>query len=217
MAGRTVEIPAEIKDIYSTGQPGVIMLYTLCPDRLLGWCLPISDAEAEYLNPKYLSLPVLGLMQGSNNTASREEIMARKPDIILFMTALSDTTGETADEIESVMNIPVVVADYALLSMPATYRFLGSLLDVADRAEALAGYSETVLETARETAARIPAERKLRVYYAQGSNGLQTAPTGSSHTEVIELVGGINVVNLDADTDGRLNVNMEQVLLWDPK
>jgi iron complex transport system substrate-binding protein len=155
-------------------------------------------------------------MQGSNNTASREEIMARAPDMILLMTGITASTEETADEMEAVMNIPVVVADYALTKMPETYRFLGELLGVEERAETLAAYSETVIKTAQETAASIPEAEKLRVYYAQGSNGLQTANAGSSHTEAIELVGGINVVNLQADSDGRLNVNMEQVLKWNP-
>jgi iron complex transport system substrate-binding protein len=58
MGGATVELPLQINQIYSTGQPGVIALYTLSPERLLGWCLPVSDQEAAYLNPKYLSLPV---------------------------------------------------------------------------------------------------------------------------------------------------------------
>jgi iron complex transport system substrate-binding protein len=216
MAGRTVTVPSVIRKVYSTGQPGVIMLYTLCPDKLLGWCLPVSDSEAEYLYSKYLSLPVLGLMQGGNSTANREEIMARSPDIILMMTAVSNSAAVTADEIQAIMNIPVVVADYALEIMPETYRFLGVLLDAGERGETLARYAEDVITTAKATASSIPNEKKLRVFYAQGSNGLQTAPSGSAHTEVIELVGGINVVSLQADSDGRLNVNMEQLLKWNP-
>ena len=41
----------------------------------------------------------------------------------------------------------------------------------------------------------IPDSEKVRVYYAEGPKGLQTDPTGSSHSELIELAGGINVAD----------------------
>jgi iron complex transport system substrate-binding protein len=216
MAGRSVKIPKEINKVYSTGQPGVVMLYTLCPEKILGWCLKPSNDEAEYINPEYLGLPVLGLMQGSNDTAIKEEIMSRKPDIILMMTEISEDTINSADEIQIKMNIPVVVADYSLKSIPNTYKFLGSILNKKDSSDKLGGYCKKVLEDAVTTASLIPESEKLKVYYAQGSKGLQTASKGSSHSEVIDMVGGENVVTLASQSDGRLSVNMEQVLEWNP-
>lgn len=216
MSGRTVKLPKEIKKVYSTGQPGVVMLYTLCPEKLLGWCLPVSQQEGEYLNPKYLSLPVLGLMQGSNSTANREEIMARHPDMILLMTGMNEDAATTADEIQKTMGIPVVTADFSLKNIGETYRFLGKLLNENERAEVLADYCDKVYQSAEKTAAGIPEDEKVKVYYAQGGNGMQTAPSGSSHSEVLDLVGGINVVKLPADTDGRLTINLEQLMAYDP-
>jgi len=216
MAGRTVDVPETIDKVYSTGQPGVVILYTLAPERLLGWCLKVGAAEGAYLNPKYLSLPVLGLMQGGNNTANREEIIARRPDVILYMTLIMDTTVETADEIQQSMQIPVVTVDFSLDKLGASYRFLGELLGENERAELLAQYCDTVYDEAVDVAASIPESERVTVYYAQGTNGLQTAPSGSAHSQVIDIVGGKNVVELAADTDGRLTVNMEQLLLYDP-
>jgi len=217
MAGREVTIPAEISKVYSTGQPGVVAIYTLCPEKLLGWCITPSETEAEYLSPRYLSLPTLGNMQGSNNSANTEEIMARHPDFILLMTTIDESTIATAEETQKKMGIAVVVADYALASLPDTYRFLGGILGASERAEVLAKYAQDALDTAKATADQVPESERLRFYYAQGSAGLQTAPQNSSHTEVIELAGGINVVTLPGGSDGRLSVNMEQVLVWDPQ
>lgn len=216
MAGRRVEIPRKIEKVYSTGQPGVVALYTINPDLLLGWCLKLSQEEGEYIAAKYLGLPVLGLMQGSNDTASREEIMRRTPDLILMMTYLDESTVSDADALQKRMGIPVVLADYALSRIPDTYRFLGDVLSQKERTELLARYCKDVLAKAEEKAALIPEDRRLSVYYAQGPKGLQTAPRGSSHSEVIDLVGGKNIVTLAAESDGRLTVNMEQVLLWNP-
>jgi iron complex transport system substrate-binding protein len=216
MAGRRTRIPADIQKVYSTGQPGCVMMYTLCPDKLLGWCIAPSEAEKAYLSPKYLSLPVLGLMQGSNNTASKEEIIGREPNIILLATLIDEETAVLADEIQTVMNIPVVVLDYSLRSLKESYGFLGDILNERERAEVLGIYCAETVGMAETAAAAIPESERLSVYYAQGSKGLQTAPKGSSHSEVIDLVGGGNVVSLDAGADGRLSVNMEQLLLWDP-
>jgi iron complex transport system substrate-binding protein len=216
MVGRRVEIPKEIKKVYSTGQPGVVTLYTINPDLLLGWCIKPAKEEAKYINSKYLGLPVLGLMQGSNDTANCEEIMLRSPDIILMMTYINEDTISDADKLQKRMGIPVVFVDYTLSSIPDTYRFLGDILSQSDRTELLARYSEDVLENAQKQAALISKEKKLSVYYAQGSKGLQTAPKGSSHSEVIDLVGGENIVTLSAELDGRLTVNMEQILSWNP-
>lgn len=216
MAGRRVTIPKEIQKVYSTGQPGVVMLYTLCPDKLLGWDLQLSDKEAEYINAKYLSLPVLGLMQGGNNTANKEEIMERGPDFILLMTSIDESSINTADELHNTMGIPVVMADYNLESLSKTYDFLGDILDEAKRAKTLSRYCSDTITKVKEIASGIKQEDILKVYYAQGSNGLQTAPKGSSHSEVIDLVGGDNVVELEAESDGRLTINMEQLLLYNP-
>lgn len=217
MAGRVVELPDHIKQVYSTGQPGVVMLYTLCPDKLMGWDLKLSKEEADYINAKYLSLPVLGLMQGSNNTANKEEIIRRRPDIILLMTEIDDSAVSTADEIQDTMGIPVVIADYSLKNLPSAYEFLGELLHEKERAEQLSEYCSNTLKEVEGLEAEIKPEDRVTVYYAQGSNGLQTAPGGSSHSEVIDLVGGDNVVELKAEADGRLTINMEQLLLYNPE
>lgn len=216
MAGRKVTIPQKINKVYSTGQPGVVMLYTLCPDKLLGWDLKLSPEEEDYINAKYLSLPVLGLMQGGNNTANKEEIMERGPDFILLMTEIDDSAKETADELQKTMGIPVIIADYKLESLSDTYEFLGETLNVNERADTLSEYCRETIQNTEKIAAGIKKEDILTVYYAQGSDGLQTAPGGSAHSEVIDLVGGDNVVKLTAKSDGRLNINMEQLLFYNP-
>ncbi len=216
MAGREVLIENRIEKIYSTGQPGVVMLYTLCPDKLLGWCMKLSREEAKYIDPRYLSLPVLGLMQGNNNTANKEEIMRRNPDMVLFMTDIAEDTIESADEMQEMMGIPVVVADYHLDRLSDTYQFLGEILKETKRADELSAYCKDTVTQAIRAAAAIPMEERKRIYYAQGSTGMQTAPKGSSHSEVIDLVGGENTVILKANTDGRLTINMEQLLIYNP-
>jgi iron complex transport system substrate-binding protein len=156
-------------------------------------------------------------MQGSNNTANKEEIIKRGPDIILYMTQISDTTAQSADDIQDGMRIPVVTVDYSLGMLSEAYKFVGGLIGVNERAEALADYCERTYTEAVSIAKSIPEQNRVTVYYAQGTNGLQTAPRGSAHSQVIDAAGGKNVVELAANTDGRLTINMEQLILYDPE
>lgn len=217
MAGRKVKVPVEISEVYSTGQPGVVALYTLCPEKLMGWCIQPADAEAEFINAKYLNLPVLGLSQGANSNASKEEIIAREPDIIIYMTDLSGGNAEaTAEEMEEAFKIPVVVVNYELITLDESYEFLGELLKEEERAKELSDYCKKIIDETKKITKTIKEEDKVSVYYAQGSTGLQSAPKGSSHSQVIDLVGGINVCELDAIESGRVTTDIEQVFKWDP-
>src|SRR5215510_1831773 len=59
-AGRKVEIPAEVKRVFAAGPPASVLLYTLAPDKLLGWTREVRAAEREYLPAKYADLPAPG-------------------------------------------------------------------------------------------------------------------------------------------------------------
>lgn len=57
----------------------------------------------------------------------------------------------------------------------------------------------------------------MSVYYAEGTSGLATDPSGSDHTEVLDFVKGKNVADVQAKGgQGMTNVSMEQVLAWNP-
>ncbi|WP_037372730.1 ABC transporter substrate-binding protein [Anaerovorax odorimutans] len=217
MAGRKVTIPVNADKIYSTGQPGAIMLYTTAPDKLLGWCLELTDAEAEYIEPKYIGLPVLGLMQGSNDSASREEIIKRNPDVIFTVTTVDKTTIKQADELQELLGIPVVMGDIKLENLPNCYELTGKLTGEINRAKTLSDYCTKTITEAKKIKEKIPQNQRKKIYYAQGSNGLQTAAKGSAHMEVIELVGGESVIDTKETLYGKVSVNMEQVLTSDPE
>jgi iron complex transport system substrate-binding protein len=36
-AGRSVEVPGEIRSVFAAGPPAAILLYVLAPDRMVGW------------------------------------------------------------------------------------------------------------------------------------------------------------------------------------
>ena len=73
-AGRKVELPARIERVYAAGVPASVLLYTLAPDRLLGWPRAPRDEERPFLG-RYADLPVLGRLTGRDNTANVEVVL----------------------------------------------------------------------------------------------------------------------------------------------
>jgi len=96
-------------------------------------------------------------------------------------------------------------------------RELGRAIGASADGEALAGVVEASLVSIATRVATIPQERRPRVFYARGANGLATAPRGSLQAEVFDLAGARNVAEPPPGFPGNLfNVSLEQVLLWQP-
>src|SRR5262245_46587920 len=82
-AGRQLVVPVEIERVFAAGPPAAILLYTLAPDKLLGWSREVRPAERAFMPEKYADLPVLGRLTGKGNTANIETVIAARPDVIL--------------------------------------------------------------------------------------------------------------------------------------
>lgn len=217
MAGREVVIPTDIKKIYCTSPVGTIITYTISPDLLTGLNYEASDVEKEYLLPSFTSLPVLGGWFGKGNEGNLEEIAKVKPDIIINAGTIVDNTVEFSDKLQNQLGIPVVFVGVDLLTMADSYNFLGEMLGMQERTDTLATYVTEALQEAKDKVANIKEEDKLRVYYAEAAQGLQTDPAGSSHTQLLDLLAGINVADVKATSGyGRAEVSVEQLIAWDP-
>lgn len=217
MAGREVEIPADIKKVYCSSPVGTIIIYTISPDLLAGLNYEASDVEKKYLLPSFSSLPVLGGWYGKGNEGNLEEIAKAKPDIILNAGTITDDTVEFSDNLQQQLGIPVVFAGVDLLTMADSYNFLGELLGMQERTDELAAYVTETLTEVKDKVAGMKEEDKIRVYYAEAAQGLQTDPAGSSHTQILDLLAGINVADVEASSGyGRAEVTVEQLIAWDP-
>lgn len=216
MAGRSVDIPEEINKVYATSPVGSIFVYTLAPEKLLGWNYAFNDWEKKYIEAQYQDLPVYGM----NDSLNLEALIEAKPDVILQVAGLGDSAKEQADSLSSQTGIPVLMYSLNLTDTALVYEQLGILLDVQDRAAQLAEYSGAVMTQAREKAETVPEDQRVTVYYGNGPSSLNTAPQGSDAMEVIEMAGGVNCAALELQSgDGateRIDISPEQLLAWNP-
>jgi iron complex transport system substrate-binding protein len=218
MAGRKVTIPKTIDNVYSSSPMGEVMMYTLAPSKIAGKTWNLDDAENNLLIDEYRKKPILGGWFGKNTTGNPEVIIKAHPDIVLSMGYLNKTDISSAERIEEKLGIPVIMLDAHLVMLDSTYRFLGKILGLTERADTLAVYCRSTINLANSIVSKIPESEKMRVYYAEGLVGLETDPEGSMHTEVLKMVGGINVAKMPiSGSYGRGTVSFEQILVWNPQ
>lgn len=213
MAGRKVTIPAaeQIESAYSTNPVSAIFLYMVNPDKLLGWNYELNDIEKSIILEKYHDLPNFGM----GDAVNYEAVIAAKPTIAVHCASIKDSTAADCDELEEKLGVPVIAVDSDLKNSAAAFRFMGELLGEEDRCEKLAAYAEKTFADIAKLA-DIPEEERVRVYYGNGEDSLETAPNGSKHAQILDAIHAINVADLEMGDGSRVQISAEQLLAWDP-
>lgn len=216
MAGRKLEVPAKINRVFSTNPVGMILVYSLAPEKMAAINYKFTPEAAKYVQPEFAKLPNVGGWYGET-TCNTEELMKIHPDVILSVSILNESTKSQADQIQKQLGIPVVVLDYDINQLDKCYEFAGKLLGEEKRAAELGSYCRQTLDDVKKKAATIKPDERVKVYYAEGPKGLQTEPKGSMHMQVLEMVGADNVANVAMKGGmGMTPVSLEQVLAWNP-
>lgn len=213
MAGRSVQVPDDIRRVYVAHDPPALFLEALAPDLMIGTTLKHSPAAKSLLPPEVRRLPSIGGFSRVN----LERLVAMKPDIVLIwnMRGQPDQIAEQAAE----LGLPAVMVDAAPFShYPATFRFLGRLLHREARAEQLALALEQAAQRLREELAPLAPDGRATVFYADSSDGLKSQCAGFFRGEIVELSGGRNILECDL-RDGMtasIAVSLEKLLVLDP-
>ncbi|MBN1906983.1 MAG: ABC transporter substrate-binding protein [Deltaproteobacteria bacterium] len=216
MAGRRVKIPVKITKVLSTSPPPTTFIYMLAPEKLGGWVGGPSKDAGKLLPKEYHNIPNIGWGRGETNY---EAYIAARPDLVFIgvEVELDPSRAETVQE--KFGTIPVVCIENSrnATGYAKTITFMGDVLGVPDRAKILNDYYLGVLKEVQERVATIPQEKRTRIYYAEGNNGLSTDPSGSPHSQLIDVCGGFNVAVCSVNTgSGMTEVTMESVLMWRP-
>ena len=216
--GRTVEIPEKITSIVCVGVGALrYTCYMDAEDLVVG----VEDYETKanmsrlynYVNfGKFKSLPVIG----TNGQPYTEKIIELSPDVIV----MSKSASVEADDLQNKTGTPVVVvpgSDSALDSDTyETIRIMGELFGKQDRANELTTYLKGIQQDLQDRTKGIADNGKPSVYVGgvsfKGHHGFEGTEAGYGP---FALIGAKNL----ADTTGKsgaFNIDLEQVLAWDP-
>ena len=220
--GRELTIPAEITGVVSTAPPTTMTLYLIAPDLMLGWNSELTPLQKKYIPEQYQSIPVVGGWFGKTD-GNFETFIRLNPDIIFEGRTI---TGDPVD-VKAVEErqtqfgaIPLVtIQDTANISGYAkSISLIGDILNKKEKSDALVAYYQTALKTVKDAVSTIPEGEKIKVYYAEGPDGLATDPSGSQHAMLIDYCGGKNVAETTITPGyGMTPVSLEQVLSWNPE
>lgn len=213
MAGRKVTVPTaeNIESVFSADPVAAIFLYMVAPDKLLGWNYELNDVEKSIILDKYQDLPNFGM----GDAVNYEAVIAANPTIAINSGKINDAMVSDCDALSESLGIPVVAVDNELNNSAEAFRFMGELLGVEDHAEELAQYAEQVF-TDINALSDIPEEKKVSVYFGNGEDSLETAPRGSQHAQIFDVINAVNVADLELGDGSRVQISAEQLLAWDP-
>ena len=116
-AGREVKIPEKIEKIYCTSPLGSVFIYSLSPEKLVAWNNKIPKKSLRYLNEDVAKLPVAGSLQGKKS-GNIEEISKLKPDIVISMGDINDSTISWVEKFQKQSNIPFILVDGKMDKLP---------------------------------------------------------------------------------------------------
>ena len=210
MAGRTVVVPDEIETVFSSSTVTAIFMYTLAPDKLLGWNYELNELEKSIILEEYHDLPNFGM----GDSINYEAVIAADPTIAVNVGTINDKMISDCDKLSKSLGVPVVTVDGNLSASAEAYRFMGELLGEEEQAEKLASYAEKTFADIEKM--EVPEDKKVRIYYGNGEDSLETAPAGSAHGQIIDMVNAVNVADLEMGEGSRVQISAEQLLAWDP-
>ncbi|MFA5221374.1 MAG: ABC transporter substrate-binding protein [Methanoregula sp.] len=212
-AGRKVTIPAHPAKVLGSAT----FVYLVAPEKLGGWESDLTSDSRKFFSALPENLTITG-----SSSSNYEAYIALHPDLVFI--SCGDGNAIRYDSVnltqEKYGSIPVVCLNNTqnVTNSVSSFRFMGDVLGVPVRADELIRYYERVSGEIRVKVSAIPEEKRVRVYYAEGANGLATDASGSIHSQLIDLCGGKNVAGFGGlqSGSGMTAVTMESVLMWNP-
>ncbi len=212
--GREVELPMNIERVAISGPLAQIVVFALCPDRLVGVASKWDKTAEQFLATEYYQLPELGQLYGGKGELNLETLLASGAQVVIDVGEPKGSIADDLDALSEQTGIPFVHVTMTTATMGDAYRKLGELLNMPDEAEALAAYCDATYARITKLADSVD---KVNLLYITGDQGLNVIAQGSYHAEVIDLLSNnLAVVDSPSSKGTGNEVDMEQIMLWNP-
>lgn len=214
--GREVELPNNLTRIAPSGLVAQLILFTQCPETLVGWAKTPDESFLNYMDEKYAELPVFGQFYGKNANFNMEEVIKANPQVIIDLGDKKASVKEDMDKLQEKTGIPTLFIEANVNTFAEAYRTLGKITGTEEHAEKAAKYIEETLEVATNNKKNIV--KKVSVMFGTGQDGLACNADGSFHAEVLDIVGVDNAVKVDnlSGKGGGNIINLEQLIIFNP-
>ncbi|MGP1580538.1 MAG: ABC transporter substrate-binding protein [Wolinella sp.] len=212
-------LKSEPKRVYGSTPPLLYLLYALAPEKVAGLIFEFNNFEIPYIAESVRKQPVVGGFFGQGKIPNIEMLLRLDPELIL-VNASSQRFKKAKEMFGSVKKPMLYLNSYTLEEYVTSLEVLGRILNRQERANKLVAYARESLGLSKKLEEHIKTHniKKPTIYYAQGSDGLQTECDGSLHVIVVNYSGGEVPYKCakQGNEYGRMSVSFEQVLGFDP-
>lgn len=215
--GKKIILPDNINRVFGASPPTNYLIYALNPDKMIGLNFKAKNAQngadAQLLDKKFLSLPVIGSFHGGGQGINLETLMKHKPELILVWQ--DDMMVQSIKKELKKINTPALMIPFReVTDMPLAFRIAGDAIGESKRGETLAKYSQNIIN---EVKANVSKTKPTKYYYAEGLDGLSTECDQSFHVEAINFAGGVNVHKCrQKELLGLEKISFETLLQYNP-
>ena len=215
--GREVDVTTNLTRVALSGPLTQLVLFALCPDKLVGLATAWSPEAEEFIRTEYYSLRILGQLYGGAGTLNLEEVAATGAQVIIDVGETKDNMVQDMDNLQDQLGIATVHIDAYTASVGDTYRKLGELLDMEDEAQVLGEYCDEVYADTLSIVNEVGESGKANLLYCLGDSGINVIARGSYHAEIIDLLANNLAVVENPSSRGTGNeVDLERIMLWNP-
>ena len=154
-----------------------------------------------------------GLVQiGKGGNINFEAVLAVGADLAIIPERFKDQV----EQFEKVgLNVIVALQNEERFdSIRQSLTLLGKALGATDRADLILNYLDDRIENAQKITSGLTEKKK--VLFLGSSSALSVAPAAMIQTQLIEIAGGENAVSGVEGTGGFIEVNIEQIINWNP-
>lgn len=153
------------------------------------------------------------LQIGKGSTINYESVIASGADLALLPERYQDLTVQFEE-----IGMKALVAlpnEESFESVTSSLTLLGKALGVPERAQAINDFFSARIGHAKSITADLDSRQK--VIFLGASSQLSVAPSAMIQTQLIEVAGGVNAVTGVEGDGGFIDVNIEQIIDWDPE
>lgn len=224
VAGRTVQIPAQVNKVVGTGCSNREIVYLNASDKMVGIEQPETNstggwgAQLPYMvaHPELMKLPVVG--DARKTIINYEKIAELNPDVVFA------TDAKQAEVIQSKTGITTVVVYTGAVGTPEqmekyknSIKIMGKVLGKGDRAEELVNYinsyEEDLAKRTKSASSNMTAYLGGQAY--RGSHGITSTNPFYPPFRLIKANNVASTLNV-SDTSKAIQIDKEQLIKWNP-
>ena len=217
--GRAVALPPVVETIAVSGPLSQIYILPLAGDKLVGVSNAYTEDAAPYLPGYIWEKTEIGQLYGGKGEMDLEALLAADPDVVIDIGEPKKTTADDLAALTEQTRIPFIHIDATVATAGDAYRTLGKLLNREEKAEELASWCEKTYAMMTAMMERVDAANARKsLLYCLGDKGVNVIAEGSFHAETINMMARNLAVVEEVSFSGDGNqVDLEQILLWDPE